>query len=269
MPALSKEFQRLHSLERKDPSSRKSNGGKSTNDKKSSSMCDENEFETQKRFSQRKQICTRNNIVVRTSHKRKEPNSISETLSCSDGYYKNKLPFSISSNRSVNCSSTRRRRFSLTAKNQSNKTISEEVDEDVFVPLNCTSSFQRLRQEILLDQQSCNGQPLVPKSVQQSKQRSEKVSRKYPTNVKSARTQQQPRLYSRCGDWVRIFPFNAATLHGSQDCLYVKTLVSELHKYKRTCEKVFKENPDASSDFLDCFAQKHLWRDHHIWSPNK
>lgn len=75
------------------------------------------------------------------------------------------------------------------------------------------------------------------------------------------------RCPSRCGGWVRTFPFNATTLHASREPRYNKTLVAELTKYRRTCEKVFRENPHASDQFLDDLVHKILWKDNLIWTP--
>ncbi|XP_047482894.1 probable tubulin polyglutamylase TTLL2 [Penaeus chinensis] len=136
--------------------------------------------------------------------------------------------------------------------------VPEELSLDTFVPVTFNTTFQRVRRQFL------NSQNNKSYSSMSKGGRSGQMM-----DMRSRRGDRGPhRCPARCGDWVRTFPYNAATLHASKDPLYTKTLVAELCKYKRACEKVVRENPNATDDCLNALVQKMLWRDTIIWMPN-
>ncbi|XP_071522379.1 probable tubulin polyglutamylase TTLL2 [Panulirus ornatus] len=123
------------------------------------------------------------------------------------------------------------------------------LPEETFLPATTNTTFQRVRQQFANN--------MTTRSYLGRREGQEGV-------VEGGGPQRCP---PRCGDWVRTFPYNAATLHASKDPYYTKTLVAEVNKVKRICEKVARENPTAPSDFLDSLLRKHLWRDSIIWRP--
>ncbi|XP_069193543.1 tubulin polyglutamylase ttll-5 [Procambarus clarkii] len=144
--------------------------------------------------------------------------------------------------------------------------VPEELSLDTFVPLTFNTTFQRVRRQFINNQTSRNYIPLANNS--RENQVLDLAGRSRPNSSRRGEGGRGPqRCPARCGDWVRTFPYNAATLHASKDPMYTKTLVTELHKYKRACEKVFRDNPTASDDYLDALMQKMLWRDSIIWRP--
>ncbi|KAK7084364.1 putative tubulin polyglutamylase ttll2 [Halocaridina rubra] len=142
--------------------------------------------------------------------------------------------------------------------------VPEELSIDTFVPVTFNTTFQRVRHQFLNNQGSKNFMLLSKMGRGQFLDLS---GRTRPPSSRRGDGRGPQRCPARCGDWVRTFPYNAATLHASKDPLYTKTLVSELHKYKRLCEKVFRENPAGSDDLLNSLVQKILWRDSVIWIP--
>ncbi|XP_069954404.1 tubulin polyglutamylase ttll-5-like [Cherax quadricarinatus] len=166
------------------------------------------------------------------------------------------------------CGASRRRRsISSLSGVPHDPLVPEELSLDTFVPLTFNTTFQRVRRQFVNNHHSSRGYMSLVKEGRDS-QMLDIVGSSRPGSSRRGEGGRGPqRCPARCGDWVRTFPYNAATLHASKDPLYTKTLVAELHKYKRACEKVFRENPAASDDFLDALVQKMLWRDSVIWRP--
>lgn len=73
---------------------------------------------------------------------------------------------------------------------------------------------------------------------------------------------------ARCGEWVRIFPFNAASLHAGKDPAYLKTGIGELTKYRRACERAARSHPPLTSPAtLERAVRVNMWRDTVLWAP--
>ncbi|XP_066985788.1 probable tubulin polyglutamylase TTLL2 [Macrobrachium rosenbergii] len=160
--------------------------------------------------------------------------------------------------------SRRRRSISSFTGTTHDPMVPEELSLDTFVPVTFNTTFQRVRRQFLNSQ---GGKNFMSLSKVGRGQFLDLSGRPRPPSSRRGDGRGPQRCPARCGDWVRIFPYNAATLHASKDPLYTKTLVAELHKYKRLCEKVFRENPSSSDDALNALVQKILWRDNVIWVP--
>ncbi|XP_063852582.1 probable tubulin polyglutamylase TTLL2 isoform X2 [Scylla paramamosain] len=74
---------------------------------------------------------------------------------------------------------------------------------------------------------------------------------------------------ARCGEWVRVYPFNAATLHAGRDAAYLKSGVAELTKFRKGCEKAARAHSLAATPTptLDRAVRGSLWRDTVLWCP--
>ncbi|XP_045106894.1 probable tubulin polyglutamylase TTLL2 isoform X2 [Portunus trituberculatus] len=74
---------------------------------------------------------------------------------------------------------------------------------------------------------------------------------------------------ARCGEWVRVYPFNAATLHAGRDAAYLKSGVAELTKFRKGCEKAARTHTlaTAPSPTLERAVRGSLWRDTVLWCP--
>ena len=87
-------------------------------------------------------------------------------------------------------------------------------------------------------------------------------------NKVGSRSGRDGRWPARCGDWLRVFPFNAATLHAGKDAAFLKTGVGELVKYRKTCERVYRAHtPTTPAHTLDREVRACLWRDTVLWCP--
>ncbi|XP_076068377.1 uncharacterized protein LOC143040825 [Oratosquilla oratoria] len=180
---------------------------------------------------------------------------------------------------------TSRRRRSLTSlPSESFKgPLPEELCLETFTPVAFNTTFNRVRRQFAQIPSNIEAGVLGSTSTRTfssasrgtrpigSFSRRERSHRTMgPTAPPSAgRSTPCRRLPNRCGEWLRSFPYNAATLHASRDPLFMKTLVAELQKYKRLCEKVFRDHPNADDDCLSAFVQKLLWKDSVVWLPQK
>ncbi|RXG54928.1 putative tubulin polyglutamylase TTLL2 [Armadillidium vulgare] len=166
-------------------------------------------------------------------------------------------------NRKISSSRTSKRRKSATSLKEdiANDFVAEETCRDSYVPLTINSTFQRLRRQLIMDYTVANryyttglgwNSPL------------ENIAKPLPFRQDGRPQHKHP---SKCGDWIRTFPYNAATLHGSRNPLCVKSLITELLKYRKTCEKTFREAESSDHESLDNQIRKLLWADHVLWSP--
>ena len=159
---------------------------------------------------------------------------------------------------------TTRRRSVPTLKNELSGVLSvaEEISHGSHMPLNNNSSFYQLRKQLLSDYSI--GGKYTHHSSWGSLSSLESIGK---PSLMHHNVRPQHKYPSRCGDWVKTFPYNAATLHAGRNPLFLKNVVGELHKYKKACEKIFKENPDANNETLTSYAKKFLWSDHVLWMP--
>lgn len=167
-----------------------------------------------------------------------------------------------SSSSSRNGSSGRRRSTSTHNEEAASESlVAEETNSDAYVPL--TNSFQRLRHQLMSDFSIMNR---YHSSNSNSVSSLENAAKPFSLRKDSRPQHKQP---SKCGDWVRTFPYNAATLHGSRNPLYIKSLVTELFKYRKMCEKIFLEENASDDESLNRHIRKLAWGDHILWSPKQ